>query len=80
MADARIIDEAQRLLAEGRVTEHRGVRVFRVDEPGGETHTAVMSGAGLSGVSCSCDAGRRGVLCAHVAAARLLIDRGELES
>lgn len=79
MADANLIDEALRLLAAGRVVELPGVRVFRVREPE-ETHTAVLTGAGMSGVACSCDPGRRSVLCVHVAASRLFIDRKGLGS
>lgn len=72
---AHIVDKAQRLLDAGLVAEHPDVRVFSVDSTSNTRYTVVIGG---SIASCSCKAGQRGVLCSHLVAAGLLMDRGVL--
>lgn len=72
---AHVIDKAQCLLDEGRVAEYGTARVFRVLGDGGTPHTAVISD---TGASCSCAAGQRGVLCSHLVAAGVLVDREQV--
>jgi uncharacterized Zn finger protein len=60
------------LVTNGGITENTYARIFEARGSTGATYVVVL-GAGESGTSCTCPAGREGRRCYHVAAARLLV-------
>lgn len=65
--------KAIQVVLDGRIEERPHARVFNI-ESGENVYTVVLYARGYEHV-CTCEAGRRGRDCYHVAAAKLLIGR-----